>query len=91
MNGIAQTKGLFKELQPMFLEIKGLERSLRLVTADLTEEELTEWRGEIESIKSMITYSTKMDHLGHCKNRISDLLLKVLAERRNMKNIIFSL
>jgi len=91
MNGIAQTKGLFKELHPLFTEIKRLDRSLQMTTSELTSEELVENRREIEDIKSMITHSTKMDHLNICKNRISDLLLKVLAERRNMKNIIFSL
>lgn len=91
MNGIAQTKGLLKELHPLFVEIKQIDRSLQMATSELTKEELVENRWEIENIKADITNSTKMDHLGHCKNRISDLLLRVLAELRNMKNIIFSL
>ena len=88
---IAQTKGLFKELNPLFLEIRQLDLSLQRTSAELTEDELLKHRLEIEVIKAMICQSTKMVHLGHCKNRISDLLLKVVAERRDVKNIIFSL
>lgn len=69
MTGLAQTKGLFKELNPMFLEIKQLDRSLQQASAELTEEELVKYRLEIEDIKAMITY----------------LLLKILAERLGIK------
>jgi len=87
----AQTKGLFKELNPLFMGIRSLDLSLQRATAELTKEELVRYSREIEDIRSIISNSTKMDHLGHCKNIISDLLLHTLADRRNMKNIIFSL
>ncbi len=91
MNHIAQTKGLSKELNPFFSGIRSLDRSLKRTITEFTEEELVENRHEIEDISSMISNSTKWDHLSFCKNRISDMLLRVIAKRRDMKNIIFSL
>jgi hypothetical protein len=85
------TKGLWKEMNPLFIEIRLIGDKLQNATREFTKEELEQHHWEIEDIQSMATRCTKMDHIHYCKNRISDLLLRVLAERRNVKNIIYSL
>lgn len=85
------TKGLFKENMPLFEMVTDLDRCLKNAIREMTEDEYLSRRLEIEDIKSMICHATEKQHLDGCKNIISDLLLRLLAERRNMKNIIFSL
>ena len=85
------TKGLFKENMPLFEMVYDLDNCLKNAIREMTEDEYRSRRLEIEDIRAMISFATKTQHLHGCKNRISDMLLRLLAERRNVKNTIFSL